>query len=157
MELSLRGSQALALLIAIGSGVLIGTQATITNRIGETIGSMRAGLAINAAGGVLAVSLILLLIISRGTGGWQLPNPVIVLTLIAGGLGILIIAGIAFSLQGTGVAAGVASLVMGQMVIGTIVDTTGIGGADPIPLSLQRVAGLAVMALAITLLLPRAS
>jgi transporter family-2 protein len=157
MELSLRGSQALALLAAIGSGLLIGTQATLTNRIGEWIGSMRAGLVINAAGGLVAVSIIIVLLASRGVGGWGLSDQIIVLTLIAGALGVLIIAGVAFSLQGTGVAAGVASLVMGQMIVGTIVDTIGIGGADPIPLSLQRVAGLAVMALAIYLLLPRAS
>jgi transporter family-2 protein len=157
MELSLRGSQVLALLAAIGSGLLIGTQATLTNRIGELIGSMRAGLVINAAGGAVAVSILLVLATGQGIGGWGLSNRVLALTLIAGALGVLIIAGVAFSLQGTGVAAGVASLVMGQMIVGTIVDTIGIGGADPIPLSLQRVAGLAVMALAIYLLLPRAS
>jgi uncharacterized membrane protein YdcZ (DUF606 family) len=55
------------------------------------------------------------------------------------------------------VAAGVASMVMGQMIIGAIIDTTGISGADPIPLTLQRVAGLMVMAIAIYLLLPRSS
>ncbi|MEJ2148168.1 MAG: DMT family transporter [Chloroflexota bacterium] len=157
MELSLRGSQALALLAAIGSGVLIGTQATFTNRIGELIGSMRAGLVINTAGGAVAVSILLMLVVSQGIGGWGLSNRVLIMALIAGALGVLIIAGVAFSLHGTGVAAGVASLVMGQMIIGAIVDTTGISGADPIPLSLQRVAGLAVMALAIYLLLPRAS
>jgi transporter family-2 protein len=157
MELSVRGSQALALLVAIGSGLLIGTQATMTNRIGELIGSMRAGFLINMAGGTTAVLIVLALLISRKAGNWNLSNGVIALGLIAGALGVLIIAGIAFSLQGTGVAAGVASLVMGQMIVGTIVDTNGIGGVEPIPLSLQRVAGLAVMALAIYLLLPRGS
>jgi transporter family-2 protein len=157
MELSLRGSQALALLAAIGSGLLIGTQASLTNRVGETIGSMRAGLVINMAGGAVAVSILLLLMASQGIGGWGISNRVLILTLSAGALGVLIIAGVAFSLQGTGVAAGVASMVMGQMIIGTIIDTTGISGADPIPLTLQRVAGLVVMALAIYLLLPRSS
>jgi transporter family-2 protein len=157
MELSLRGSQALALLAAIGSGVLIGTQASLTSRVGELIGSMRAGLVINAAGGTIAISILLLLIASQGIGGWGISNRVLVLALSAGALGVMIIAGVAFSLQGTGVAAGVASMVMGQMIIGTIIDTTGISGADPIPLTLQRVAGLVVMALAIYLLLPRSS
>jgi transporter family-2 protein len=157
MELSLRGSQALALLAAIGSGLLIGTQASLTNRVGETIGSMRAGRVINMAGGAVAVSILFLLMASQGIGGWGISNRVLILTLSAGALGVLIIAGVAFSLQGTGVAAGVASMVMGQMIIGTIIDTTGISGADPIPLTLQRVAGLVVMALAIYLLLPRSS
>jgi transporter family-2 protein len=157
MELTVRGSQALALLVAIGSGVLIGTQATMSNRLGELVGSMRAGFLINMAGGTVAMLIVLLLLISRRAGSWGLSNGVVVLAVIAGALGVLIIAGVAFSLQGTGVAAGVASLVMGQMVIGTIIDTTGVGGVDPIPLSIQRVAGLVVMALAIYLLLPRAS
>jgi transporter family-2 protein len=157
MELSLRGGQALALLIAIGSGLLIGTQATMSNRIGEMVGSMRAGFLVNMAGGAVAALIVLVLLISRGAGNRGLSNGVVVLAVIAGALGILIIAGVAFSLQGTGVAAGVASLVMGQMIIGTIIDTTGIGGGDPIPLSVQRVAGLVVMALAVYLLLPRGS
>ena len=95
MELSLRGSQALALLAAIGSGVLIGTQATFTNRIGELIGSMRAGLVINAAGGTIAISILLLLIASQGIGGWGISNRVVILALSAGALGVMIIAGVA--------------------------------------------------------------
>jgi transporter family-2 protein len=146
-----------ALLVAIGSGVCIGTQATLTNRVGDLIGSMRAGLVINTAGGLIAIMILLLLLATQGLGGWGLTNRVLTLTLAAGALGVFIIAGVAFSLQGTGVAAGVASLVMGQMVIGTIIDTTGLAGGDPIPLTLQRVAGLVVMALAIYLLLPRSS
>jgi uncharacterized membrane protein YdcZ (DUF606 family) len=70
---------------------------------------------------------------------------------IAGALGIAIITGVAFSLQRTGVAI----IILGQLVVSVIVDTRGVGGVEPIPLSVQRVAGLLVMAVAVFLLMPR--
>jgi uncharacterized membrane protein YdcZ (DUF606 family) len=70
-------------------------------------------------------------------------------------LGIFIVSGVAFSLQRTGVAAGVAALFMGQMIVGMIVDTLGRAGGEAIPLDARRIARLIVMAVALVLLLPR--
>jgi uncharacterized membrane protein YdcZ (DUF606 family) len=70
-------------------------------------------------------------------------------------LGILIVIGVAFSLRYVGVTAGAAAIIMGQLLISTIVDATGLSGQTPIPISWQRFAGLLVMGLAVFLLLPR--
>lgn len=67
-------------------------------------------------------------------------------------MGIGIVIGVAFSFQRTGVAAGVATLFLGQMLIGIIVDSLGWSGGEPIPLEPRRMVGLIVMALAIVLL-----
>jgi uncharacterized membrane protein YdcZ (DUF606 family) len=44
---------------------------------------------------------------------------------------------------------------LGQLLVSTIVDATGLSGQAPIPITWQRVLGLLVMALAIYLILPR--
>jgi uncharacterized membrane protein YdcZ (DUF606 family) len=53
------------------------------------------------------------------------------------------------------VTAGVAAIILGQLLVSVIVDTIGWGGAEPIPLSLRHIVGLAIMAIAVYLLLPR--
>ena len=55
----------------------------------------------------------------------------------------------------TGVTAGTAAIILGQLMISTIVDAVGLSGNDPIPITWQRVAGLLVMSLAVFLLLPQ--
>ena len=74
---------------------------------------------------------------------------------VSGTLGILIITGLSFSLQRAGVAAGLATIILGQLIVSIIVDTRGIGGAEPIPLTIPRIGGLFVMAIAVYLLMPR--
>jgi uncharacterized membrane protein YdcZ (DUF606 family) len=75
--------------------------------------------------------------------------------IVAGTLGVAIIMGVSFSLARTGVAAGLAGLFMGQMLVGLIVDTVGWGSIKAVTLDSRRVIGLLVMALAVYLLLPK--
>ena len=140
---------------ALVTGIAIGMQATLSSRIGGLIGPIRTGLLTNFVGGVLAGLIVLGLILNQGSAAWRLPRTAAIMLVVAGALGLLIITGVAFSLQRIGVTAGVAALILGQLFVSVIVDTTGWGGAEPIPLSLRRIAGLAVMALAVYLLLPR--
>jgi len=119
------------------------------------ISALRTGLLTNAIGGAIAGLIVLLLMLRQGVGAWRPPTAVTVTLAISGILGIGIITGIAFSLQRTGVATGIATLIAGQLIISVIVDSKGIGGVDPIPLTPQRVLGLVVMAAAVYLLLPK--
>jgi len=79
----------------------------------------------------------------------------LVMLIIAGALGIMIITGVSFSLQKAGVAAGLATLILGQMVVSVIIDARGLGGAAPIPITWPRILGLLVMAAGVYLLLPK--
>jgi len=151
----LKSSVIVGVLGALATGLVIGIQSTISSRSGGLIGDLRTGLLTNAIGGVIAGLIVLLLVLRQGVGPWRPPTAVTVTLAISGILGIGIITGIAFSLQRTGVAAGIATLIAGQLVISVIVDSKGIGGVDPIPLTPQRVLGLAVMAAAVYLLLPK--
>ena len=140
---------------ALATGLAIGVQSTITSRVGSTIGDIRTGLLTNFLGGIIAGTLVGLMVLREGTVMWNIPKNALALVAISGLLGIFIVTGISFSLQRAGVAAGLATVILGQMVISIIVDTRGIGGAEPIPLTAQRVLGVFILGLAVYLLLPR--
>jgi uncharacterized membrane protein YdcZ (DUF606 family) len=143
------------LAIALGSGLMIGIQATFFTLIGRAIGPARASLVLNVAGGILAGIIVLVAIGIQGRAQWNIPRNALVSATIAVTLGILIIMGVAFSFQRMGIAAGLATLFLGQMVIGLIVDTLGRAGGEAIPLDLRRVIGLIIMAVAVMMLVPR--
>ena len=144
----------LGILGALATGVAIGTQSTLSTRIGGMIGNFRTGVLMNFAGGVIAGVFVLALTFIQGKSFWNLPTSAVVMLLVAGALGILIITGVAFSLQITGVAAGVATVILGEMVVSVIVDAKGLAGAAAIPVTWERVVGLLVIVLGVYLILP---
>jgi transporter family-2 protein len=91
----------------------------------------------------------------QGRSVWGIPSPVIGLLLIGSALGIIIITGVSFSLQITGVAAGLATIILGQMTASLIIDAKGWGATAAIPVTLPRLLGLAAIAFGVFLLLPR--
>jgi len=139
---------------ALITGIAIGVQSTLSSRTGALIGPIRTGLLTNAIGGLMAGVVIAILALVGATT-WQLPRAALLMLLTAGAVGITIITGIAFSLPRTGVTAGLATIILGQLLVSVVVDSTGWGGVAPIPLDPRRLAGLAVMALAVYLLVPR--
>ncbi len=74
---------------------------------------------------------------------------------ISGLLGIGIITGVAYALPKIGVAAGLSAIIAGQMVVALIVDTFGLTGAKPIPISISRMIGILLLAVATWALLPK--
>jgi len=145
-----------ALLVALGSGLAIGFQSTLTNWAGRLIGPGRTGLFVNLAGGAIAALLVLalgFLTASRPTQGLTAPSAMIVIA--AGALGLAIIAGAAYALPRIGIAAGLATIILGQMVVALVVDTLGWGGAPPVPLRFERLAGLGALLIGTWLILPR--
>jgi transporter family-2 protein len=155
------GSKKLSTYLVLGvigallTGLAIGTQSTLSSRIGSLIGSFKTGVFMNLIGGALAGLILVVLILVNGKTYAKLTPTSGVLLTIAGALGILIITGVAFSLQRTGVAAGIATLILGQMVVSIIADAFGWGGASPIPVTLPRILGLILMAAGVYLLLKR--
>lgn len=140
---------------ALATGVAIGVQATLTSRAGDIIGNIRTGLLTNFLGGVLAGVVILILFLQQGSSSWKIPTTTLAMVAVSGTLGIMIITGISFSLQRAGVAAGLATIILGQLIVSVIVDTRGIGNVEPIPLTIQRIGGLFMMAAAVYMLMPR--
>ena len=142
--------------IATLTGIAIAVQSTITSRVGAQIGDVRTGILTNTLGGVIAGGLMLAWLLRDGPEAWKVPPVLMGATALSGLLGILIITGISFSLQRAGVAAGLAGVIFGQLVLSTMIDSIGIGGVEPIPLTWMRILGLLVTGLGVYLLLPKA-
>ncbi|MEE8355929.1 MAG: DMT family transporter [Anaerolineales bacterium] len=142
-------------LVALLTGIAIAVQSTMTSRVGGIIGDIRTGILTNTLGGIAAGSLMLIWLLREGPEVWKVPPVVIGVTALSGMLGVLIITGISFSLQRAGVAAGLASVILGQLVISFLVDSLGIGGVEPIPISATRILGILVSGFGVFLLLPK--
>jgi bacterial/archaeal transporter family-2 protein len=140
---------------ALLTGLAIGTQSTLSSRIGTIIGSLRTGVLMNFIGGGLAGILFIILMFINTKNFVKTPPQAWLLLVIAGGLGIVIISGVSFSLQRAGVAAGLATIILGQMVVSLIADAHGWGGAAPIPVTLPRIIGLLFLAIGVFFLLPK--
>jgi transporter family-2 protein len=140
---------------ALITGLAIGAQSTLSSRVGSLIGSFRTGVLTNAIGGAIAGLILVVLVILNGKEYIKIPAVATVLLVTAGALGIMIITGVAFSLQRAGVAAGLATIILGQMVISLVADARGWGGAEPIPVTLPRIIGLVIIAAGVYLLLPK--
>jgi transporter family-2 protein len=141
--------------VALLTGLAISTQATISSRSGEIIGEVRTGLLSNFLGGLVAGVIVLFFIIREGPPAWKVPGFIIAILTFSGTLGIFIITGISFSLQRAGIAAGLATIILGQLAFSFLVDSLGIGGVESIPVSFQRVVGIVITALGAYLLLPK--
>ena len=145
-----------ALIVAIISGLAIGTQSSLNSASGKITGPTLTGLLVNFFGGVAAGLLLIVISVRQGKvafSGFQAPTMINII--VSGLLGIGIIAGVAYALPKIGVAAGVSTLFAGQMAVAVVVDTFGLTGAEPIPLKWSRIGGLALLALGTWSLLPR--
>lgn len=153
----------LGVLAALLTGTAIALQSTLNGRAGAVIGPIQTGLAVNALGGGVSVMVIAALFVLSRWGLTRTPfagaageaRQVFLTLLAAGLLGIVIISGISFAVQGVGVTAGLAAVILAQLLVGLIVDSAGGGSVGPIPLDLRRIAGLLAMAAGVYLLLPR--
>lgn len=151
----MQNSSFLGLAVALGSGLMIGIQAAFFTLVGRAIGPARASLVLHGIAGILAGAVVLAAIALQGGEQWRISRGALLPAAIAAAMGILIVMSVSFSFQQMGIAAGIATLFLGQMLVGLIVDTLGAAGGEPIPLDLRRVLGLVVMAVAIALLAPR--
>jgi transporter family-2 protein len=140
---------------ALATGLAVGIQATLSSRVGDVIGSFRTSLSTNLVGGLIGISIIFLIFATQGANSIHYSRNIILMLIAAGTLGVFIVMGVSFSLSKIGVTAGLAAIILGQMLISVIVDATGWGGVEPIQISLQRIIGILVMGLAVVLLIPQ--
>ena len=142
--------------VALISGLAIGLQVTLNGLAGRVIGARNTGLLVNAAGGLIALLFILALTLTRQGIPWaQISRTTWMHVAIAGLLAIGISMGLAFAVPRVGVAAGMTSVLLGQLMFAIVVDTLGLGGGAPIPLSLSRLVGLFLVLIGAWLLLPK--
>ena len=144
-----------ALVIAIGSGLGMGVLSAINGSASRTLGALGVGLLVNISAGMVATIAMVFVrdkLLEIGWGAILKATPLLFTSAI---LGIGTLTGIAFSVSRIGVAAGLASIILGQMVMAVVIDMSG-WATDRVPVSLGRITGLLLMGLATWLLLPAA-
>jgi transporter family-2 protein len=142
---------ALAVLMA-GMGVAV--QATLLSIIGRRVGVLSATTMAAVVGLVgIAVATVLT---ARTLGGvaaaFRQPAW---LWIPAGLLGIAILAVLTFSRPHLGTFGVIALLIAGQLAASVLIDSLGLFGVDRVPLSVSRMAGLALLAAGAALVLRR--
>jgi transporter family-2 protein len=141
--------------VATITGLIIGFQVTINGKIGSLMHPARAGIYLNLASGVAgALVMGIWIVFFRGKIEPVKPS-VLGFMLVSGILSVMVLIGIAYSMNIAGVASGLAAVIFGQLLVSVIVDAIGWGGAEPIPLSAARISGLLVIMLGVYLLLPK--
>jgi transporter family-2 protein len=146
----------IALVVAVLSGLAIGTQSALSSTAGKMVGATLTGLLVNFSGGAIAGVVLAAIYLRQGNAGFAGLNPTSMgILAISGLLGIGIITGVAYAFPKIGIAAGSAAIIASQMVVAVTVDTLGLTGGQPIPLSWMRMAGLGLLALGTWAILPR--
>ncbi len=138
--------------VALGSGLAIGIQSTLFTLVGRSIGPVRASLVLNVTAGIIAGIVMLAALGIGGSKQWHISQGTIVFAVIAVTLGLFIVTGVTLAFQRIGIATGVATVFLGQILIGIVVDALGLAGGQATPLDLRRMLGLGVMTIAILLL-----
>ena len=145
-----------ALIVALFSGLAIGAQSSLNSAAGKITGATLTGLLVNFLGGAAAGLLLVVVYVRQGKATFSaIRAPTLGIIVVSGLLGIGIIAGIAYALPKIGIAAGLATIIAGQMAVAVLVDTFGLAGGQPIPLNLTRIGGLGLLTLGTWAILPK--
>lgn len=143
-------------MIALLSGLAIGVQSSLIGSAGKITGAVWTGLMVNFFAGAASGLLMAVMYARQGkTIFSEMQVSTAGMVFIAGILGVGIIAGIAYALPKIGVAAGLSMIISGQMIVAVVVDTLGLTGEEPIPLSWVRIAGLVLLVLGTWAILPK--
>ena len=143
----------LGALVALIVGVVVSFQAILSARLSLADNAAGTGLVMYVAGGLIAVTLLVLLTQTGHVPVASLSWTRILQMLLGGLAGIIIVSGSAFAFAKVSPAAAVALIVFGQMAVALVADYFGATGQSATPIDLRRIAGLGLFAIAIWLLI----
>jgi bacterial/archaeal transporter family-2 protein len=128
------------ILIGLISGVAVGLQGPFASLISQKLGMLESVFIVHVGG--MIVSLVPLIFL----GGGQLRNwnSLPWYTLGAGAFGLIVISGISYMIPRVGVAPAFLILILGQVLMGTILDHFGLFGAVVRPFDWVKLAGLGI-------------
>ncbi len=133
----------LLLITGLIGGIAVGFQAPLASLMSQRIGIIESVFIVHLGGAIVAGAPLLLL----GGGHLGLWHSVPGYALAAGALGLVVIGAISFTIPPLGVAATIILVVVGQLMIGTVLDHFGLLGAAIRPLDFTRLLGIAILLL----------
>ncbi len=128
-------------LVAAAGGAAVALQAQLVGLVDTRLGTLEAIFLTYGIGGVLAAVLMM---IARGgnLAEWrELPS----YAYLAGAFGLVIIGAISTSVALLGVIRGLLLVTLAQFIVSALIDQFGWFGADVQPVTLQKVAGVALL------------
>ncbi len=131
----------LALVIAFVGGLAIAVQSPLASMMSERIGSLESAFVVHL-GGALIASVPLLVMGGGQLSKWREVPPY---ALLAGGLGLILIAAISYSIPRIGLANTVAPLIAAQLIAGAVIDHFGWFGLEVRLLNLERGLGIGLL------------
>ena len=144
----------LGVIVAAVTGGVFGGVTTVEGYISRTVGAINASLIEHVFAAMIAIPAVIFLVL-RGNLTWDNTREILPISAIAGVLVLVAVAGVAYAMPRTGVAAGNMAMLFGQMAIAVIIDAVGIAGYDKVPFTLPRIAGLVLMVVGVYLVMPR--
>ena len=142
-------SRALAVLIGVGAGCLVGMQAPINARLGKTVGGVQAATFSFLVGTVALVSLAFIL--RGGLGSLGHVGRVPWWALVGGLLGAVYVFVALEAVRTLGASGLTAVVILGQLAISVAIDRFGLLGVARQSIDLQRIIGLALLAAGVVL------
>ena len=130
----------LIILVGLAGGVAVGLQSPMASMLTQRLGIFESVFIVHVGGGIIA--LIPMLIYGSKLSQWR---SVPWYTLLAGVFRLIVIAAISYMIPRVRVAASITTVVVGQLLVGTILDHYGLLGAALKPLDITRIIGLAVV------------
>jgi transporter family-2 protein len=131
----------LALAIAFVGGLAIGLQSPLASMMSQRIGSLESAFIVHL-GGALIASIPLLVMGGGHLSKWrEVPS----YALLSGGLGLVLIAAISYSIPRIGLANTVAPLVAAQLIAGALIDHFGWLGLEVRLLDPMRTVGIGLL------------
>lgn len=131
----------LALAIAFVGGLAIGLQSPLASMMSQRIGSLESAFIVHL-GGALIASIPLLVMGGGHLSKWrEVPS----YALLSGGLGLVLIVAISYSIPRIGLANTVAPLIAAQLIAGALIDHFGLLGLEVRLLDPLRTVGIALL------------
>ncbi len=132
----------LAVILTVTTGGLIALQAPINAGLGRATGGLPAALVSFLVG---AVALSAIVVLSGKAGGLSSTFDVSWYYLLGGLLGAIYVANALVAVSAIGAGGVAAATVTGQLVASVAIDRLGLFGLDEIPLSPERLIGIALL------------
>jgi transporter family-2 protein len=134
-----------AVAVAAVVGGLVATQAPLNSQLGRTVGGLQASVVALA---VSFVALLALATLTDGLGGIRRLGDAPLYVAIGGGLaGALYVGSIVFTVRALGATGLTAVTIAGQLALAMVIDHFGWLGVERSPITVARVAGVALLAL----------
>ena len=147
------GGTALAVAMTTVAGLAGSVQVAVMGRFGERIGTFEALAFATLLTAALSCGVLLIVRQSVGAYGDGARAPLWMWS--AGVMGLIVILSITFATPRIGATATIGLLITGQLAMGTVIDRFGLFGLEQIPIGLERLLGIALLAAGAALSLKR--